>query len=185
MIVALLGATFASLSYSVALITKSEDALAPLLNGIAMPLLLLSGILLPMQIGPTWLQRLSDISPLKHVVNGVRALFRGDIGSSASLWGLFWVVLLTVDRPGRRRPHLPQGIRLTAVRSSVRYAEFIGALLPALSVAGVRCLRRWSVGSVGSCLVAVGSLVTSVVPDSSWVASLPMTGELRATWPGG
>jgi ABC-2 type transport system permease protein len=95
-IVALLGATFASLSYSVALITKSEDALAPLLNGIAMPLLLLSGILLPMQIGPTWLQRLSDISPLKHVVNGVRALFRGDISSSASMWGLFWVVLLTV-----------------------------------------------------------------------------------------
>jgi ABC-2 type transport system permease protein len=95
-IVALLGATFASLSYSVALITRSEDALAPLLNGIAMPLLLLSGILLPMQIGPTWLQRLSDISPLKHVVTGVRALFRGDISSSASLWGLFWVVLLTV-----------------------------------------------------------------------------------------
>jgi ABC-2 type transport system permease protein len=78
-IVALLGATFASLSYSVALITKSEDALAPLLNGIAMPLLLLS-----------------DISPLKHVVNGVRALFRGDIGNSSSLWGLFWVVLLTI-----------------------------------------------------------------------------------------
>ena len=95
-IVALLGATFASLSYSVALITKSEDALAPLLNGIAMPLLLLSGILLPMSLGPTWLQRVSDISPLKHIVEGVRALFRGDISSSTSLWGLFWVVLLTV-----------------------------------------------------------------------------------------
>jgi hypothetical protein len=38
-------------------------------------------------LGPIWLQRLSDISPLKHVVNGVRALFRGDISSSASLWG--------------------------------------------------------------------------------------------------
>ncbi len=95
-IVALLGATFASLSYAVALITKSEDALAPLLNGIAMPLLLLSGILLPMSLGPKWLQRLSDVSPLKHIVEGVRALFRGDIESSASMWGLFWVVLLTV-----------------------------------------------------------------------------------------
>jgi ABC-2 type transport system permease protein len=95
-IVALLGATFASLSYSVALITKSEDALAPLLNGIAMPLLLLSGILLPMSLGPTWLQRVSDISPLKHIVEGVRALFRGDISSGTSMWGLFWVVLLTV-----------------------------------------------------------------------------------------
>jgi ABC-2 type transport system permease protein len=95
-IVALLGASFASLSYSVALVTKSEDAMAPLLNGIAMPLLLLSGILLPMSLGPVWLQRLSDISPLKHIVEGVRALFRGDIGSSTSWWGLFWVVLLTV-----------------------------------------------------------------------------------------
>jgi ABC-2 type transport system permease protein len=95
-VVALLGATFASLSYSVALITKSEDALAPLLNGIAMPLLLLSGILLPMSLGPAWLERLSDISPLKHIVEGVRALFRGDIASSTSMWGLFWVLLLTV-----------------------------------------------------------------------------------------
>lgn len=95
-IVALLGASFASLSYAVALITKSEDAMAPLLNGIAMPLLLLSGILLPMQLGPKWLQIVSDISPLKHIVEGVRALFRGDIGSSTSWWGLFWVVLLTV-----------------------------------------------------------------------------------------
>jgi ABC-2 type transport system permease protein len=95
-IVALLGATFASLSYAVALITKSEDALAPLLNGLAMPLLLLSGILLPMSLGPKWLQRLSDVSPLKHIVEGVRALFRGEVDSSASLWGLFWVVLLTI-----------------------------------------------------------------------------------------
>src|SRR4029453_405947 len=60
-IVALLGASFASLSYSVALVTKSEDARGPLLTGIAMPLLLLSGILLPMSLGPVWLQRLSDI----------------------------------------------------------------------------------------------------------------------------
>jgi ABC-2 type transport system permease protein len=85
-IVALLGASFASLSYSVALVTKSEDAMAPLLTGIPLPL----------SLGPVWLQRLSDISPLKHIVEGVRALFRGDIGSSTSWWGLFWVVLLTV-----------------------------------------------------------------------------------------
>ncbi len=94
-IVALLGATFASMSYAVALITKSEDALAPLLNGIAMPVLLLSGILLPMSMGPTWLQRISDINPLKHVVSGVRAMFAGDLGSSTAMWGLVWVAVLT------------------------------------------------------------------------------------------
>ncbi|MGD9704075.1 MAG: ABC transporter permease [Acidimicrobiia bacterium] len=81
-LVAVLGAAFASLSYAAALSLKSEDALAPLLNGIAIPLLLLSGILLPMSLAPGWLQALADVNPLSHVVTGVRALFdvSGDAG---------------------------------------------------------------------------------------------------------
>ncbi|MDN4480619.1 ABC transporter permease [Demequina muriae] len=86
--VALLGACFASLSYAVALTLKSEDSFAPLLNGVALPLLLLSGILLPMSLAPRWLQLLSDANPLKHVVEGVRAMFRGELGDPAALWGV-------------------------------------------------------------------------------------------------
>src|SRR6266540_1468756 len=84
------------LSYPMGLRAPVGGVLLALLNGLAMPLLLLSGILLPMSLGPKWLQRLSDVSPLKHIVEGVRALFRGEVDSSASLWGLFWVVLLTI-----------------------------------------------------------------------------------------
>ncbi len=86
---ALLGAAFASISYAVALTLKSEDALAPLLNGFALPLLLLSGILLPITAAsaPAWLNRLSDVNPLKHIVNGIRAQFAGDLTSSTALWG--------------------------------------------------------------------------------------------------
>jgi alpha-1,6-mannosyltransferase len=36
-------------------------------------------------------------------------------------------------------------------------------------------------GLVGSIVVALASLVTSVVPQSSWVATLPITGDLRHT----
>lgn len=86
--VALLGAAFSALSYAAALRLKSEDALAPLLNGLAIPVLLLSGILLPMTLAPTWLQRVSDVNPLKHVVSGLRAFFRGDIASAAAAWGV-------------------------------------------------------------------------------------------------
>lgn len=39
-------------------------------------------------------------------------------------------------------------------------------------------------GLIGSLVVAAASLVTSVVPESSWVASLPIASELRATLPG-
>ena len=53
-----------------------------------MPLLLLSGILLPMSLAPAWLRHVADVNPLKHVVDGVRTLFRGDLSSSTSSWGL-------------------------------------------------------------------------------------------------
>jgi ABC-2 type transport system permease protein len=87
-LVGALGAAFSALSYAVALTVKSEDALAPLLNGFAVPVLLLSGILLPMTLAPHWLRVLSEVNPLSHVVDGVRAFFRGDFGSADALWSL-------------------------------------------------------------------------------------------------
>ncbi len=42
--------------------TKSEDALAPMVNTLALPILLLSGILLPMTLAPAWLQVVSATS---------------------------------------------------------------------------------------------------------------------------
>jgi ABC-2 type transport system permease protein len=69
------------LSYAAGLALKSEDAFAPLVNAIALPLLLLSGILLPMTLAPHWLQFLSTINPLTHAVDAARALFNADWGN--------------------------------------------------------------------------------------------------------
>ncbi len=91
----LLGAACSAASYAVALTTKSEDVMAPILNSVLLPVLLLSGILLPMTLGPKWLQSVSDYMPIKHVVDGVRASFAGDLASSTVLWGSVWAVLLT------------------------------------------------------------------------------------------
>jgi ABC-2 type transport system permease protein len=71
----------APLSYAAALALKSEDALAPLINSIALPMLLLAGIFLPMALAPDWLQFLSTLNPLTHAVDAVRALFNGDWGN--------------------------------------------------------------------------------------------------------
>lgn len=89
-LVALLGAAFSSASYAAALTLKSEDALAPLLNGLAVPVLLLSGILLPMSLAPGWLRAIADANPLKHVVDGLRALFLGHIDGTVA-----WAVVAT------------------------------------------------------------------------------------------
>jgi ABC-2 type transport system permease protein len=91
-VVALLGAAFASASYAAALRLGTEDALASLLNTLAVPLLLLSGILLPMSLAPGWLRTVSDANPLKHVVDGVRALFLGELGSPTVVWGVVAVL---------------------------------------------------------------------------------------------
>jgi ABC-2 type transport system permease protein len=76
-VLGLVGLGMAPLSYAAALALKSEDAFAPLVQGITMPLLLLSGILLPMALAPEWLRFLSTINPLTHAVDAVRALFNG------------------------------------------------------------------------------------------------------------
>lgn len=91
----LLGAACAAASNALALTTKSEDAMAPLINSIAMPVLLLSGILLPMSLGPQWLQTVSDFIPTKSVVEGIRAVFVGNFGQPA-LWGTIWAVTIFV-----------------------------------------------------------------------------------------
>ena len=51
-----------------ALVVKSEDALAPLMNTVAQPVLLLSGILLPLTFAPGWLQGIADWNPFSWAV---------------------------------------------------------------------------------------------------------------------
>lgn len=95
-ILALVALVVAPLSYSAALILKSEDAFAPLVQGIVMPLLLLSGILLPMALAPDWLRFLSSINPLTHAVDAARALFNADWGNSEIAIGIAITAALAV-----------------------------------------------------------------------------------------
>ncbi|MFC9786691.1 ABC transporter permease [Rhodococcus sp. NPDC127528] len=95
-LVAIIAAGMSSASYALALATRSEDSLASVLNMVSVPLLLLSGILLPMTLGPGWLQTLARINPLSHTVDAARALFRGDFGSSDVYVGTAVTVVLAV-----------------------------------------------------------------------------------------
>ena len=92
----LIGGACAAASNALALSTKSEDVMAPVINMVMMPVLLLSGILLPMTIGPGWLERASDFMPIRHIVDAVRNSFAGDFASSGLFWGTGWAVLLFV-----------------------------------------------------------------------------------------
>jgi ABC-2 type transport system permease protein len=96
LMLALISLMTSALSYGVALAVKSEDVLAPLMNTVAQPVLLLSGILLPMTFAPGWLQGIADWNPFSWAVNGTRALFRGDLGSSDVWQGLIIMAVLAL-----------------------------------------------------------------------------------------
>jgi len=87
-LVAVLAVATSAASYAMALLVKSEEALGPLLNAIVIPLLLLSGILLPMSLAPAWLFALSRINPFAYVVDAERAAFQGAVVSGTVGLGL-------------------------------------------------------------------------------------------------
>jgi len=92
----LVGGGCAAASNALALSTKSEDVMAPVINVVMMPVLLLSGILLPMTIGEAWLKRLSDFMPFRYIVDAVRDVFSGEFASSAVAWGTGWAAVVFV-----------------------------------------------------------------------------------------
>lgn len=107
-LVALLALLVSSVSYAVALQIRSEDAFGGIVFSASLPLLLLSGVLLPMTLAPRWLQRLSDVNPLLYAVNGERALFAnhiwdGDVIKGFAVIGTLSVVAIAVAVQGFRR----------------------------------------------------------------------------------
>lgn len=92
----LLAAGIASASYAAGLALKDENSFTPLVQGLSLPLLLLSGVLLPMSLAPTWLRWSSQVNPLTYVLDAARALFAGDFGDSRVWIGTLDTVALTV-----------------------------------------------------------------------------------------
>ena len=93
LLLAVLGIGLSTLSYLTALAVKQTYVFAPVLQTVIMPLMLLSGVLLPMELAPSWLYGLSRINPVAYVVDAERALFAGDWGASV---GIGWAVALAL-----------------------------------------------------------------------------------------
>jgi ABC-2 type transport system permease protein len=79
----------ASVSYATALLVKSEDAFAPMLNSVVLPLVLLSGIMLPITpLAPGWLQGIARISPFRYIIDAMRTAFHGGYANTIMLEGV-------------------------------------------------------------------------------------------------
>jgi ABC-2 type transport system permease protein len=83
------GIGVAALSYALAMATKRDGSMFYLVShSVALPLMLLGGVLLPMTNAPQWLFIASRFNPLSYLVDAERALFRGELLTMEVGYGL-------------------------------------------------------------------------------------------------
>ncbi|MBC6470447.1 ABC transporter permease [Actinomadura alba] len=86
-----------ALSYTLALASKNQEWMFwAVQQTLIFPLLLLAGMLLPLDGGPGWLRALSRFNPLTYVVDAERALFSGEIATAAVAGGVVAAVAVAV-----------------------------------------------------------------------------------------
>jgi len=71
--------TTSSAGNALGLLLRDEDRLSPIVQGINLPILLLSGMLLPMELAPQWLQVLAHFNPAYYAVEAGRVLVAGHV----------------------------------------------------------------------------------------------------------
>ncbi len=95
-LVSLIGVGMASMSYGVALLVRDEGGMAAMLNFFTQPLLLLSGILLPLTFAPALIRTIANINPFSHVVDATRALFEGTMGDPSIIPAFGLMIVMAV-----------------------------------------------------------------------------------------
>lgn len=94
LLMVLIAVMLASVSYALGLILKSEDALAAIVNFLSQPVLLLSGVILPLSFAPALLRTLAQINPLSHAVEASRAMMNGNTTDSSVAISFVMLVVL-------------------------------------------------------------------------------------------
>ena len=109
LILGVFGVGVGALSYALAIATrKNEWAFWAVQQSLLFPLLILSGMMLPLETGPDWMQALSKANPLTYIVDAERVLFSGTFDDSAVVYGIvaaivtaavgLWVGVRTVTK---------------------------------------------------------------------------------------
>jgi ABC-2 type transport system permease protein len=86
--IAVVAVSLSAVSYTLGLLLKSEDALAPLINMVVVPLMLLSGIMLPLTLGPGWLQGIARATPFRYIIDAMRQAFQGVYATTIMVEGI-------------------------------------------------------------------------------------------------
>jgi ABC-2 type transport system permease protein len=110
-LIILIDITMASVSYCLALVTREGGALAGVTNTFMLPLLILSGVMLPISFGPPVIQALARLDPFFYAASAARSLMDGAFGA----------------------PSIPLAFAIFAVLSAAALTLFIRAMREAVA----------------------------------------------------
>lgn len=87
-ILCLMGVGLGALSYALALVVHGQDWIFwTVQQTLIFPLTVLSGVFLPIESGPGWMQTAAQVNPITHIVEAERLLFAGTFNDSTVLVG--------------------------------------------------------------------------------------------------
>src|SRR5690554_7718653 len=94
-LIAIFGMGYGALRYALAMPSNNRDWMFwAVQQATIFQLLILSGMLLPLDDGPGWMQVAASLNPITYVVSAERALFAGDVGSVDVVWGFVAAIAL-------------------------------------------------------------------------------------------
>ncbi|GAA4067597.1 ABC transporter permease [Agromyces indicus] len=92
-VLAVFGVGLGALSYTLALACRNRDWMFWMVHQtLLFPLMILSGMLLPLDEGPAWMRVAAAVNPLSYVVDAERALLAGEFGDPSILGGVLAAV---------------------------------------------------------------------------------------------
>jgi ABC-2 type transport system permease protein len=92
-IVVLITTITSSCSFIFSIMTKDEMGLASFVNMLFLPIMLLSGIMLPIALAPQWIQTAAHFNPFYYALEATRALFVGNFAAPI-IWQGFAIMLV-------------------------------------------------------------------------------------------
>jgi ABC-2 type transport system permease protein len=95
-LIALIGLFTASISYAVALAVRNENSYASIVFTVSLPILLLSGVLLPLGFAPQWLRNIAAANPLSYAVDAARAVFNDRLADPSVTQGVAIMLVLSI-----------------------------------------------------------------------------------------
>lgn len=96
-LLAVLGVGVGALSHALAIVCrKSQESFYMVQSSVLFPLLFLSGLMLPLDAAPGWMQAIGRVNPLTYVVEAMRSLFDGRVLNGDVFVGSICVGVLAV-----------------------------------------------------------------------------------------